>query len=273
MARKWMAVAAFVCLLAPAATARALELNAAQQLLVTSATADTAAATLTLRGRNLVKGSSIPIVTLNDEVLTLLSATEEEIVAVLPPREPGTYLLTLTRGPSLVKSWATDLTLGGVGEQGPPGEKGDKGDKGDPGPQGAQGDPGPQGLPGAQGPQGIQGPAGANFLSGCARVESSGDSANGVTTAWTLTCGGVGQAWSLGLTIDANAFCGTMRQNGQLADPNVWRSTITNDCGSTQTTHVVGYCCQDNSGAAKGATAAPSGRITAARVRPAATRR
>lgn len=78
----------FAGLLAPE-IARALELNPAQQLLVTSATADTTAETLTLRGRNLVKGSSIPIVTLNDEVLTLLSATAEEIVAVLPPRGAG----------------------------------------------------------------------------------------------------------------------------------------------------------------------------------------
>ncbi len=55
---------------------------------------------------------------------------------------PGTYLLTVSRGPATVDNWSTDVTLGAAGP------KGDKGDSGDMGPRGLTGDTGPQGPAG-----------------------------------------------------------------------------------------------------------------------------
>jgi hypothetical protein len=87
--------------------------------------------------------------------------------------QPGDYRLVVSRknGDSLEdRSENTDrydLTVGGVGPQGPQGDPGPKGDPGASGAPGAQGPAGQagatgsQGLPGPQGPQGERGPAGA----------------------------------------------------------------------------------------------------------------
>lgn len=150
------------------------ELGAAKgdkQLLITQATADVEQELLWIWGHNF--GEWIPFVELAGVPLTVLEASPEEILAVLPPEfEAGAYLLTVSRAKKPSKTGSqpdtktTDsfaLTIGAVGPQGPQGEPGEKGDPGEPGlqgPQGVPGETGPQGFPGPEGPQGEKGDKG-----------------------------------------------------------------------------------------------------------------
>ena len=103
---------------------------------------------------------------LNGEALSVdpSMTTDTSIVAQIAPPvpswTPGTYLLTVSRGPATVQNDTFSVTIGAVGPPGPDGPMGEKGDVGEPGPQGErgiQGGPGPAGADGAKGDQGDPG--------------------------------------------------------------------------------------------------------------------
>jgi hypothetical protein len=141
------------------------------QLVVTSATLDATNNRLVIRGVNFswpAKTASAPEVTLDLLPLTVLSATSTEVVASMSGTFPdGTYLLTVSRGPSATESAAFALAVysepaplvitGPMGPQGPSGPAGPTGLTGATGPAGPQG---PIGLTGPQGPTGPSGPQG-----------------------------------------------------------------------------------------------------------------
>jgi hypothetical protein len=141
---------------------------APRNLVVTSALVNLEEGVLTVSGSGfVVHRHRGPWVTLAGVSLTLVSVSDNEITAALPPDlAPGTYVLTISRGPSPVVSAQMDLTIGGVGPagepgpEGPPGEPGLAGEPGPPGPPGEMGPQGPPGPPGPPGPQGDAGPAG-----------------------------------------------------------------------------------------------------------------
>jgi IPT/TIG domain-containing protein len=83
---------------------------------------------LTLVGEGHAFGDGEPVVTLNGTPLTVVTASASEIVATLPPGlDPGTYLLTVSRGPATTQFDGFNLTLGAVGPQGPAGPTGPPG--------------------------------------------------------------------------------------------------------------------------------------------------
>ncbi|MGE0043760.1 MAG: hypothetical protein AB7H88_14770 [Vicinamibacterales bacterium] len=141
------------------------------QLVINSAAADLAAspATVLIEGVNF---GNQPAVTMGvpggtQAPLTVVSATDSAIVAELATTVPGTYTLTVKRGPSTTQGYSIDLTIGAVGltgatgPQGPQGNVGPMGPVGPQGPQGIQGIQGPQGEVGPQGPKGDKGDVGA----------------------------------------------------------------------------------------------------------------
>jgi hypothetical protein len=80
---------------------------------VTGAGGDTQAGHLTIHGQHLlpVEGEAGLVVHLGENVLEVVSATPEEIQALLPPGLlPGTYLLQVQAGPGA--SWAAAVALG-----------------------------------------------------------------------------------------------------------------------------------------------------------------
>lgn len=189
MLRKLVGALVFCALALPTFAQR--DTRPANQLLIVSASVDSTGR-LNITGSNF--GSVTPTVKLNGTPLQVVSSpSPTSIVALMPfdPLVPGSYLLTVSIGPSATEFDAFSLTLGAVGPKGdkgakgdqgltgpkgdtgpagPAGPKGDKGDqglpgpKGDTGPQGAKGDKGDAGATGAAGPtgpQGNQGPAGA----------------------------------------------------------------------------------------------------------------
>jgi Collagen triple helix repeat (20 copies)/IPT/TIG domain len=106
---------------------------------------------VTLNGSGFEPTKVAPTVVLSKTTLSVVSASDTQIVAKLPASvAPGAYGITVkvTGGASTV----FDLTYGATGPQGPAGPAGAKG------PQGATGQ---AGLTGATGPQGPKGPAGA----------------------------------------------------------------------------------------------------------------
>ncbi len=84
----------------------------APQLLVTGAVADASSQTLTISGENF---GARPFVTLDLVPIAARSATDSQIVAAVPVNmiPPGTYLLTVSRGPSASETGSFQLTLGG----------------------------------------------------------------------------------------------------------------------------------------------------------------
>ena len=98
----------------------------AQQLVVTSAVPNADGQTVTITGTHF--GTS-PFVTLDLVPLTLRSATDIQIVAAVPVSliPPGTYLLTVSRGPSPAETGSLQLTLGPAPPKRPPLEKGGAG--------------------------------------------------------------------------------------------------------------------------------------------------
>jgi len=122
---------AFVCATQPALGAP----PSPPQLVIVSAKADAGAGTLIIDGSAF--GDGTPAVTLNGMPLTVVTSTPNEILASLPSGlDPGTYLLTVSRGPATTQFDSFNLTLGAVGPQGPAGATG------------ATGATGPQGPPG-----------------------------------------------------------------------------------------------------------------------------
>lgn len=116
---------------------------------------------LTIKGSDF--GSSSPAVVFNGIRLAVLSFTNTQLTAQLPPGlSPGTYLAVVTNTGS-GNTGSFDVTYGAIGPQGPmgatglPGPAGPQGPPGQPGPQGLTG---PQGVPGPTGPPGPQGPQG-----------------------------------------------------------------------------------------------------------------
>jgi hypothetical protein len=106
---------------------------------------------VTLNGSGFEPTKVAPTVVLSKTTLSVVSASDTQIVAKLPASvAPGAYGITVkvTGGASTV----FDMTYGATGPQGPAGPAGAKG------PQGATGQ---AGLTGAAGPQGPKGPAGA----------------------------------------------------------------------------------------------------------------
>src|SRR5260221_5237549 len=129
----------------------------ASQLVITATSYDANNETLTITGANF---GSAPTVTFELQPLTLVTATPQLIVAVLPPSYAnGTHLLSVSRGPSVWENSGFVVTIGANGEPGPAGPMGPKGPSGLPGATGATG---PAGSAGANGATGATGPAGAD---------------------------------------------------------------------------------------------------------------
>jgi len=115
---------------------------------VYSASINYTAHTITIFG----SGFSSPTVVFDGGMLTVRAASGSEIIANLPVKAPGTYLLTVTDSDKSATTF--DVTYGAVGPQGATGATGPEGPKG------------AAGATGATGPQGPAGPAGATGLTG-----------------------------------------------------------------------------------------------------------
>jgi len=132
-----------------------------RQLRITEARAEMELGELLIRGESFVHWRTggprdAVFVSLAGEPLRVLSSSATEILALLPPGiEPGTYLLVVVRQGGLPGADAMDVTLGGVGPQGPPGSEGKPGPRGAPGPPGLPGRDGEAGEPGPAGPEGF----------------------------------------------------------------------------------------------------------------------
>jgi hypothetical protein len=127
-ARGWLAAFAFVAFVVGAVPAAATP-GSTPQLVIGSATADFTAGTLTIGGANF--GDSQPAVTLNGVPLVVASSSPTEIVADLPEHVgPGSYLLTVSRGPATTQFDTFSVTLGAVGPTGPTGPVGPPGPAG-----------------------------------------------------------------------------------------------------------------------------------------------
>lgn len=130
-----------------------------------SATMDRANETVTLRGDGF--GPRTPSVFFETFPLTVLTATDTEVVAYLPGSVPdGTYLFTVVRARARNDHDRADFHAAILKPKEISGPKGDTGSKGDPGPVGPQGEVGPQGPAGPAGPQGETGPAGSQGPTG-----------------------------------------------------------------------------------------------------------
>lgn len=141
----------------------------ASQLVILSAASDRAHETLTIRGKGF--GRHAPQVMVEEFSMTVMSATDTEIVAYLPAAVPdGTYLLTVNKGPSQAErdvfnfavqsAKVVEGPMGPAGPEGPMGPAGPAGPMGPAGATGPAGPVGPQGETGATGAVGPQGPAG-----------------------------------------------------------------------------------------------------------------
>jgi hypothetical protein len=139
------------------------------ELVIFSTAVDRANQTLTIQGQGF--GSQPPQVWCETYSMTVLSATDSQLVMFLPAGVPdGTHLLTVVRGPS-EKDRASFHAHVGTAGQGPAGPAGAAGPKGDSGPAGPKGDPGavgPKGDAGAVGPKGDTGAAGSKGDTGAA---------------------------------------------------------------------------------------------------------
>jgi len=107
---------------------------------------------LTINGSGFEPAKKAPTVNFNGANLTLVSFTNNVVVAQLPTTAAGTYQLFVTNNEGLF--WLFDVTYGAVGPQGPMGFQGPQG------PAGATGNTGPAGPAGATGATGATGPAG-----------------------------------------------------------------------------------------------------------------
>lgn len=157
----WLALGFVVTFVAAADAQPAKTTNGPpSQLVILSATPDRAAGTLTVRGKNF--GQHAPYVYVEEFPMSVTSATDEQLVIHLPAGVPdGSYLLTVTRGPSPHDRDVFHFALHSVETiEGPAGPAGPQGEAGPAGPQGEQGPAGPQGEVGPQGPTGPQGEVG-----------------------------------------------------------------------------------------------------------------
>ena len=115
---------------------------------VRSVRIDTGSHTITIEGLNL--GTAVPLVRLDLTDLNVQTATSQLVVADLPAAiSPGSYLLSLSPGPSYGRQVLFEVAVGldgAAGAQGPPGAPGPIGPPGPPGPAGPQGPEGPAGF-------------------------------------------------------------------------------------------------------------------------------
>jgi collagen triple helix repeat protein len=141
---------------------------------VLTATVSADQTTLFITGANF---GTRPLVMLGSFVLggVQVSAAGNQIVALMPALDPGTYRLCVMRGSGTDRTAMLDVTVGTTGPKGQTGAKGETGAKGDTGPEGPigpkgdtgeKGEIGPQGLRGEIGPQGPEGPQGPQGPSG-----------------------------------------------------------------------------------------------------------
>lgn len=107
--RVWV-LACVIGLVTPGARAAAQQPQALQ-LVVTGAAPDPGGQTLTITGENFVRR---PLVTLDLVPVNVRYASDVQIVAAVPVSlmPPGTYLLSVSRGPSAAENGAFQLTLG-----------------------------------------------------------------------------------------------------------------------------------------------------------------
>jgi IPT/TIG domain len=130
-----------------------------KQLVVLSASLNRAAETLILKGQNF--GASVPAVYCETVPMTVLSATDTQLVVLFPAATAdGTYLLTVVKGNGQVERGVFYVTVQSASTSQPGGVAGPQGPQGVAGPAGPKGDPG---IPGSQGPAG---PAGSSGVSG-----------------------------------------------------------------------------------------------------------
>jgi hypothetical protein len=135
--------------------------NSQQQVAVLSTAVDRVNQTLTIQGLSF--GSPAPQVWCETNLMTVISATDTELVVFLPAGVPdGTHLLSVVRGPSEKDRGFFNMNVGtpGRGAVGPAGPAGPKGDTGAVGPKGDTGAAGSKGDTGAAGPKGDAGVAG-----------------------------------------------------------------------------------------------------------------
>jgi len=123
---------------------------------------------ITISGKNFSPSDLAPTVVFATTTLTLVSFTDQKLVATLPAGFPAaSYSLVVVNSNSQVATFT--VTLGAVGPTGPqgaagpPGPTGPQGSPGAAGPTGAQGPAGPSGAPGTPGTPGVPGP-GARVL-------------------------------------------------------------------------------------------------------------
>jgi hypothetical protein len=136
--------------------------SSVNQLVVLSTAADRVNQTLTIEG--MAFGSQPPQVWCENYLMTVISATDTQIIVFLPAAIPdGSHLLTVSRGNGDKDRGGFVFHVGGAsgqGSVGPAGPQGPAGPAGPAGPQGPAGPAGPQGPAGPAGPQGPAGPAG-----------------------------------------------------------------------------------------------------------------
>jgi hypothetical protein len=137
------------------------------EMVILSTSVDRVNQTLTVQGQGF--GSHAPQVWCETFAMTVVSATDNQLVVFLPSGVPdGTHLLTIVRGPSDNDraSFNMHVYTPGQGPAGPAGPAGPKGDTGAVGPAGATGATGPAGPAGADGSTGPVGPKGDTGATG-----------------------------------------------------------------------------------------------------------
>ena len=131
----------------------------ADQVVVLSTAVDRVNQTLTIQGFGF--GAQAPQVWCENYLMTVLSATDTQLVVFLPGAIPdGTHLLSVIRGNGDKDRGTFNMSVGTPG-QGPAGPAGPQGVAGPAGPMGPKGDTGATGATGAAGPTGPKGDTGA----------------------------------------------------------------------------------------------------------------
>lgn len=121
----------------------------ATRLVILSTVPDFNTGTIEIDGKNF--GTGPLAVTLDDSPLTVFSSSDTMALTNLPVLLPGSYVLTVSRGPHNPNdSDSFDMTLGAVGPTGATGTQGPQGINGNTGATGAQGPSGPSGPAGPQ---------------------------------------------------------------------------------------------------------------------------
>jgi hypothetical protein len=121
------------------------------QLVITKVEVNYALSQMTIHGRNFATASGIPPVVqfMGTGVgVVTYDASNVTISVPLAFLDAGSYLLTMSTGPSIEQNDSFNVTLGTQGPKGDPGPQGSTGAQGSPGPKGDKGDTGPQGAPG-----------------------------------------------------------------------------------------------------------------------------